>query len=162
VLLNRSCSNQGKQKKSNDQRTNIKDSSLKLIKLLRYLINEDKKQARTLYKSFNSLKKVVFMRFYQLVIIFKGHLFSKRLNEEKISHINMLQYYKEYKTQEYDEQVSIHVVSSEYIKDYLQLIVPFYTRGADYIRNHRDHILDSVRNDLVSWSDFNPFKITLP
>ena len=83
------------------------------------------------------------------------------MNEKSISHINMLQYYKEYKTQKYDEQVSLHVVSSKYIKDYLQLIVPFYTRGSRYITDHQDYILDSVRNDLVSWNDFNPFKITL-
>jgi hypothetical protein len=153
--------NQSKRKKSNDQTSNVKDSSLKIIKLLRHLLNEDKARAQNLYKSFNSMSKIMYMKFYQPVIIFKGHLFVKRSAEEKIRRTNMLQFYREYRTNAYNEEATIHIVSSEHVRDYLQLIIPFYTRGVEYIVNHQDSILDAVRNDLVRWEDFNPFKIRL-
>lgn len=148
-------------KKSNEQKNNVQDSSLKVIKLSRHLLNEDKALARTLHKSFNNLSAIAFLRFFQPVIVFKGHLFVQRLNEERIRRTNMLQFYKEYKTNSYDEKSTIHVVSSGHIKEYLKIILPFYKRGLNYIMNHQDYIMNAVRNDLIRWDDFNPFRIML-
>lgn len=74
----------------------------------------------------------------------------------------MLQFYREYRTGKYDEKTTIHVVSSEHFKDYLKIILPFFTQGLQYIAHNQDTIKNAVQGDLVSWNDYNPFKIRLP
>jgi hypothetical protein len=74
--------NSGHQFKTNEQTNNIHDSSLKVIKLTRHLINQDKAQAKTLYRYYNSAKEIPFLKIYQPLIIFEGKLYVKKANEE--------------------------------------------------------------------------------
>jgi len=151
--------NPTKQSRSNQRTNNIHDSSIKVIKLTRHIIEEDKKQAKTLYKYYNRRNEIVFFEVYQPVIIFNGNLFVKRLNQERLQRIKYLQLNREYKTLAYDEYATIHVVSAQDIQEYIEIIRLYYMVGSQYIIDHQNQILNSVKGNLISWNDFNPFRI---
>ena len=144
---------------TNKQTNNIHDSSLKVIKLTRYLKNEDIKDAKSYYKHYNSRTEVVFFKIYQPLIVFNGHLYVKKINEQKIIPVGYLQFTRQYKSQSYNEDVTIHVVSSDHIQKYLNIIRPYYMECSRYIIDHQSEITDAVRNDLIHWDDFNPFPL---
>lgn len=147
-----------RQLRSNGRTDNFYDSSIKTIKLTRGLINSDLSEARTFYKYY-SKADVVFFKIYQPLIVFSGHLYVKRLNADAITPIRHLQFSKQYKSQAYDEDVTIHVVSSNYIQEYLDIIRPYYMACSKYIIDHQNELKETVRNDLIQWEDFNPFPI---
>jgi hypothetical protein len=136
----------------------IHDSSMKVIKLTKHSIDEDKKRAKILYRCYNNVSKVIFFKIYQPLIIFRGHLFIKR-PEQEIQSIKYLQFYREYRTTAYQEDTTIHVVSSEHIQEYLEIMRSSYMTGGRYISEHQNQIMASVKGDLICWNDFNPSKI---
>ena len=119
--------------RTNNQTNNIHDGSLKLIKLTRDLINEDKKQAKILYRSHTITNEIVFFKIYQPLIVFDGNLYVKKMDMPKISRTKYLQLRRQYKTKAYSEDVMIHVVSSNHLEEYLSLIRAYYMIGARYI-----------------------------
>ena len=147
-----------KQSKSNQRTNNIHDSSFKLIKLTRGLIEEDKSQAKILYQSWNNVNEIAFFKIYQPVIVFNGNLYLQKRNVEKIMTVKYLQLERRYKTNAYDEDVTIHVVSSKHIQQYLNLIRSYYMTGSKYILEHQKRITEIVKQNLIHWDDFNPFK----
>ena len=147
--------------RTNNRTNNIHDSSLKVIKLTRHLINQDITEAKTLYQHYNSARLIIFLKIYQPLIIFNGRLYVKSAKEERIKPFKYLQFYREYKTEAYNEDVTIHVVSREYIQEYLNIIRPYYMIGAQYITAHENQITEIVKEDLIHWNDFNPFKINI-
>lgn len=147
--------------KTNKQTNNIHDSSLKLIKLTRHLIDEDRKQAKILYRDFNNANEIVFFKIYQPLIVLNGNLYVKTIDSEKIIRANYLQFGRKYKTRAYDEDVTIHVVCSKYIQEYLNLIRSYYLIGSKYILGHQKYITERVKEDLIHWDDFNPFKFKI-
>jgi len=152
--------NSGTQSKTNKQTNNIHDSSPKVIKLTRHLINQDKTEARFLYRYYNTARQIIFLKIYQPLIIFNGRLYVKGTNEERITPVKYLQFHREYKTEAYDEDVTIHVVSRDNIEEYLRLIRPYYIRGPDII-NDQNQIRELVKEDLIHWNDFNPHRIDI-
>jgi hypothetical protein len=147
--------------KSNQRTNNIHDSSVKLIKLSRGLIEEDKSQAKILYQSWNDTNEITFFKIYQPVIVFNGNLYLRKRNVEKIMSVRYLQLERQYKTNAYDEDVTIHVVSSKHIREYLSLIRSYYMRGSRHILENQNHIMEMVKENLIHWDDFNPFKIKI-
>lgn len=123
----------GNQSKSNQRSNNIHDSSVKLIKLTTGLIEEDKTEAKMLYQSWNNVNQINFFKIYQPVIVFTGSLYLQKRNVEKIMSVKYLQFERRYKTNAYDEDVTIHVVSSKYIQEYLNVIRTYYMTGCKYI-----------------------------
>lgn len=75
--------------------------------------------------------------------------------------VKYLQLERRYKTNSYDEDVTIHVVSSKHIQEYLNLIRTYYMTGSKYILEHQKRIQEIVRENLIRWDDFNPFKSRL-
>ena len=102
---------------------------------------------------------MIFFKIYQPVIVFNGHLYVKKINEEKITHVNYLQFSRQYKSQSYDEDVTIHVVSSNHIQEYLNIIRPYYMTGSQYIIENQSKLAAAVKDDLIHWNDFDPFPI---
>jgi hypothetical protein len=139
----------------------IYDSSLKVIKLTRHLKNEDLREAKTLYRYYNNIAEVVFFKIYQPLIVFNGRLYVKKINEDRIRPAKYLQFSKQYKTHAYDEDVTIHVVSSNHIQEYLDIVRPYYMTGSQYIIDHQNELREAVRDDLIHWDDFNPFPIKI-
>jgi hypothetical protein len=149
------------QLKTNNQTNNIHNASLKLIKLTRDLINEDERQAKILYRSYTRTNEIVFFKIYQPLIVFAGNLYVKKVDMAKISSTKYLQLKRQYKTKAYNEDATIHVVSSKHLEEYLSLIRAYYMIGAQYIFENQNHIMDRVYEDLIHWDDFNPFKINV-
>ena len=105
------------------------------------------------------MNEVIFFKIYQPVIVFDGNLYLKRWNAEKIMNVKYLQFERQYKTNAYDEDVTLHVVSSKHIRKYLNVIRSYYMIGSSYILEHQDRITEIVKENLIRWDDFNPFKI---
>jgi hypothetical protein len=146
---------------TNRQTNNIHDSSLKVVKLTRHLINQDKANAMTLYKCYNNARQIIFLKIYQPLIILNGRLYIKSANEQGITPVKYLQFYREYNTAAYKEEVTIHIITRENIEEYLSMIRSYYTIGAQYIIDHQNEIREKVQEDLIHWSDFDPFKISI-
>ena len=72
--------------------------------------------------------------------------------------VKYLQLERRYKTNAYDEDVTMHVVSSKHIQEYLNLIRTYYMTGSEYILERQKSITEIVRENLIRWDDFNPFK----
>jgi hypothetical protein len=147
--------------RSNGRTDNFYDSSIKTIKLTRDLINSDLSEAKAFHKYYNSKAEVIFFKIYQPLIVFNGHMYVKKVNEDTITPTKYLQFNKQYKTEAYDEDVTIHVVSSNHIQEYLDIIRPYYMACSQYIVDHQNELREAVRNDLIHWEDFNPFPIKL-
>lgn len=147
--------------KTNKQTNNIHDASLKLIKLTRHLINEDLRQAKILYRDFSKANEITFLKIYQPIIVFNGNLYLKKMNMEKITRTKYLQLRRQYKTVAYDEDVTIHIVASEHIEEYLKIVGSYYMSGGAYILENQSSITERVKEDLIHWDDFNPFKINI-
>jgi hypothetical protein len=147
--------------KTNRQTTNIHEATLSLIKLTRHVANEDLRQAKTLYRYYNKENEIKFFKIYQPVIVFNGNLYLKRMSTEKIERTKYLQLTRQYKTKAYDEDVTIHVVSAENIQEYLNIIRSYYMTSSTYIIENQYNITERVKEDLIHWNDFDPFKMTV-
>ncbi|MGB6530325.1 MAG: hypothetical protein WBF33_19655 [Candidatus Nitrosopolaris sp.] len=147
--------------KTNKQTNNIHDASLKVIKLTRHLINEDLRQAKILYRDFNKENEITFLKIYQPIIVFNGNLYLKKMYMEKIIRTKYLQLSRQYTTAGYDEDVTIHIVASGHIEEYLKIIRSYYMSGATYILENQSSIRERVKEDLIHWNDFNPFKSSI-
>ena len=104
------------------------------------------------------MNEVIFFKIYQPVIVFDGNLYLKRWNAEKIMNVKYLQFERQYKTNAYDEDVTIHVVSNKHIQEYVNLIRSYYMIGSSYILENQHDITKIVKANLIRRDDFNPFK----
>jgi hypothetical protein len=145
--------------RSNGRTDNYYGSSLKVIKLTRDLINADLREAKSFYKYYNNRAEVVFFKLYQPLVVFNGHLYIRRVDENRISPVDYLQFSKQYRTKSYDEEATIHVVSSNHIQEYLNIVRTYYMTGLQYIVDHQSELAQAVKDDLIHWDDFNPFRI---
>lgn len=150
-----------REKRSNGRTDNFYDSSLKVIKLTRHLINADLSEAKIFYKLYNAKTDVIFFKIYQPLVVFNGHLYVKKLDEDEIIPVKFLQISRQHKTQAYDEDVTIHIVDSKHLHEYLNIIRPYYMKYSQYIIDHQNDIREAVSADLIHWNDFNPFPVKI-
>jgi hypothetical protein len=137
----------GRGERSNSRTDNFYDSSLKVIKLTRHLINADLKEAKIYYKLYNSRRDIIFFKIYQPLIVFNGHLYVKKLDKDRIIPAKFLQISRQYNTLAYNDDATIHVVNSKHFHEYLNIIRPYYMNCSQYIIDHQNEIRDVVTAD---------------